>query len=245
MSRLYNMIQRADTIGVFQIESRAQMSMLPRLKPKEFYDLVIEVAIVRPGPIQGNMVHPYLRRKEGWSSRYPSSYPVRHKYELEKILCKNPGRAAVPGTGHADRHRWRGFHAGEADQLRRAMATFKRVGTIDTFHEEFLEGMSRERLSTQSSPTIAGSRSKVSASTAFPKAMPRAFAILVYASAWIKCHYPDVFAAALLNSQPMGFYATVAACARRAGARRRGATSRCESFRTGIARWRPAPLGAL
>ena len=131
----YRMIQRADTIGVFQIESRAQMSMLPRLKPKEFYDLVIEVAIVRPGPIQGNMVHPYLRRREGLDQ---VSYPSK---EMEGILRKTMGvplfqeqamRIAIVGAG---------FEPGEADRLRRAMATFKRVGTIDSFRAKFLKGM--------------------------------------------------------------------------------------------------------
>jgi len=197
----YKMIQRADTIGVFQIESRAQMSMLPRLKPKEFYDLVIEVAIVRPGPIQGNMVHPYLKRREGLEKVvYPSE-------DLRSILDKTMGvplfqeqamRIAIVGAG---------FEPGEADRLRRAMATFKRVGTIQNFEKKFLGGM-----------TAKGYDAKFAAdcwrqiqgfgSYGFPESHAASFANLVYASAWIKCHYPDVFAAALLNSQPMGFYAT-------------------------------------
>jgi error-prone DNA polymerase len=197
----YRMVQRADTVGVFQIESRAQMSMLPRLRPREFYDLVIEVAIVRPGPIQGNMVHPYLRRREG---REPVVYPSP---EMAAILRKTMGvplfqeqamRIAIVGAG---------FEPGEADRLRRAMATFKRVGTIDRFREKFLRGM-----------TARGHDAKFAADCwsqiegfgnyGFPESHAASFANLVYASAWIKCHYPDVFAAAILNSQPMGFYAT-------------------------------------
>ena len=197
----YGMIQRADTIGVFQIESRAQMSMLPRLKPKEFYDLVIEVAIVRPGPIQGNMVHPYLRRRE---EREPVTYPSE---QLEEILRKTLGvplfqehamRIAIVAAG---------FEPGEADRLRRAMATFKNVGTIGRFREKFIKGMlSRgyeEKFSTDCWSQIEGF-----GSYGFPESHAASFANLVYTSAWIKCHYPDVFVAALLNSQPMGFYAT-------------------------------------
>jgi error-prone DNA polymerase len=196
----YNMIQRADTIGVFQIESRAQMSMLPRLRPEKFYDLVIEVAIVRPGPIQGNMVHPYLRRREGLEKvTYPSK-------DLEEILQKTLGvplfqeqamRIAIVGAG---------FEPGEADRLRRAMATFKRVGTINRFEEKFINGMiSRNydrKFATDCWKQIEGF-----GSYGFPESHAASFANLVYASSWMKCHYPDVFAAALLNSQPMGFYA--------------------------------------
>ena len=197
----YKMTQRADTIGVFQIESRAQMSMLPRLKPKEFYDLVIEVAIVRPGPIQGNMVHPYLRRRQGLE---PVSYPSK---DLEAILKKTMGvplfqeqamRIAIVGAG---------FEPGEADRLRRAMATFKRVGTIDSFKEKFIKGMT-DRGYGGTFATNCWSQIEGFGSYGFPESHAASFANLVYASAWIKCHYPDVFAAALLNSQPMGFYAT-------------------------------------
>ncbi|HZS64503.1 MAG TPA: error-prone DNA polymerase [Xanthobacteraceae bacterium] len=196
----YRMIQRADTIGVFQIESRAQMSMLPRLKPKEFYDLVIEVAIVRPGPIQGNMVHPYLRRREGTDK---VSFPSK---ELEEILRKTLGvplfqeqamRIAIVGAG---------FEPGEADKLRRAMATFKRVGTIDRFREKFINGMIRRNYDSKFAEDC-WSQIEGFGSYGFPESHAASFANLVYASAWIKCHYPDVFAAALLNSQPMGFYA--------------------------------------
>jgi error-prone DNA polymerase len=197
----YRMIQRADTIGVFQIESRAQMSMLPRLKPKEVYDLVIEVAIVRPGPIQGNMVHPYLRRREG---REPVVYPSR---EMEAILHRTMGvplfqeqamRIAIVGAG---------FEPGEADRLRRAMATFKRVGTIDRFREKFLRGMA-ERGHDAKFAADCWSQIEGFGNYGFPESHAASFANLVYASAWVKCHYPDVFAAAILNSQPMGFYAT-------------------------------------
>jgi error-prone DNA polymerase len=197
----YNMIQRADTIGVFQIESRAQMSMLPRLKPQEFYDLVIEVAIVRPGPIQGNMVHPYLRRREGKETvKYPSQ-------ELEAILCRTMGvplfqeqamRIAIVGAG---------FEPGEADRLRRAMATFKRVGTIDSFRDKFLKGMAAKNYDSKFA-LDCWEQIEGFGNYGFPESHAASFANLVYASAWIKCHYPDVFAAALLNSQPMGFYAT-------------------------------------
>jgi error-prone DNA polymerase len=199
--RTYAMIQRADTIGVFQIESRAQMSMLPRLKPKEFYDLVIEVAIVRPGPIQGNMVHPYLRRREG---RDPITFPSK---DLEAILKKTMGvplfqeqamRIAIVAAG---------FKPGEADKLRRAMATFKRVGTIGSFEIKFLKGMKANGYD-DSFAVDCWNQIKGFGSYGFPESHAASFANLVYASAWMKCHYPDVFAAALLNSQPMGFYAT-------------------------------------
>ena len=197
---VYAMIQRADTIGVFQIESRAQMSMLPRLRPQEFYDLVIEVAIVRPGPIQGDMVHPYLRRRQGLELvTYPSP-------ELKEILYKTLGvplfqehamRIAIVAAG---------FAPAEADRLRRAMATFKRVGTIDSFRNKFIEGMTTRGYE----PDFARrcfSQIEGFGEYGFPESHAASFANLVYASAWIKCRYPDVFACALLNSLPMGFYA--------------------------------------
>jgi error-prone DNA polymerase len=198
--QVYAMIQRADTIGVFQIESRAQMSMLPRLRPANYYDLVIEVAIVRPGPIQGDMVHPYLRRRQGIEE---VSYPSK---ELEAVLSKTLGvplfqeqamKIAIVGAG---------FTPSEADRLRRAMATFRRVGTIQTFQEKMVEGMAAkgyprdfaERCFRQ----IEGF-----GEYGFPESHAASFALLVYASCWMKCRYPDVFAAAMLNSQPLGFYA--------------------------------------
>lgn len=196
----YRMAQRADTLGVFQIESRAQMSMLPKLKPECFYDLVIEVAIVRPGPIQGDMVHPYLRRKMGLE---PVSYP---KEELREVLGRTLGvplfqeqamRIAIVAAG---------FTPNEADKLRRAMATFRRVGTIHTFQKKLVEGMvarGYERdFAERCFKQIEGF-----GEYGFPESHAASFALLVYASCWLKCHYPDVFAAALLNAQPMGFYA--------------------------------------
>ena len=197
---IYDMLCRADSLGVFQVESRAQMTMLPRLKPRCFYDLVVEVAIVRPGPIQGDMVHPYLRRRQGREKvEYPSA-------DLEQVLGKTLGvplfqeqamRIAIVAAG---------FTPGEADRLRRAMATFRRVGTIHTFQRKMVEGMAArgydrdfaERCFRQ----IEGF-----GEYGFPESHAASFALLVYASAWLKCRYPDVFAASLINAQPMGFYA--------------------------------------
>jgi len=197
---VYAMLQNADSIGVFQVESRAQQSMLPRLKPKEFYDLVIEVAIVRPGPIQGDMVHPYLRRREGKESvEYPSP-------ELEQVLKKTLGvplfqeqamQIAIIGAG---------FTPDEADELRRSLATFRHVGTIGNFENRFLEGMQKNGYPKEFAERCF-SQIKGFGTYGFPEAHAISFANLVYVSAWIKCHYPDVFCAALLNSQPMGFYA--------------------------------------
>ena len=198
--RVYAMISRADTVGVFQIESRAQMSMLPRLKPNCFYDLVIEVAIVRPGPIQGDMVHPYLRRRMGKEKLvFPSK-------ELEEVLGKTLGvplfqeqamRIAIVGAG---------FSPEEADQLRRAMATFKRAGLVSAFREKMISGMVshgyEEAFAERCFAQIEGF-----GTYGFPESHAASFALLVYASSWLKCRYPDVFACALLNSQPMGFYA--------------------------------------
>jgi error-prone DNA polymerase len=197
---VYAMIRRADTLGVFQIESRAQMSMLPRLKPKEFYDLVIEVAIVRPGPIQGNMVHPYLRRRQGLE---PVVYPSD---ELEQVLKKTLGiplfqeqamRIAIVAAG---------FEPSEADRLRRAMATFKRVGTIGTFRDKMVEGMVARGYE-RDFALRCFSQIEGFGTYGFPESHAASFALLVYASSWLKCRYPDVFACALLNAQPMGFYA--------------------------------------
>jgi len=196
----YDMIGRADTMGVFQIESRAQMTMLPRLRPATFYDLVIEVAIVRPGPIQGDMVHPYLRRRQGLE---PVTY---HKPELEAVLGKTLGIPLFQEQAMRIAIVAGGFTPAEADRLRRAMATFRRVGTIHAFRAKMVEGMVArgyprdfaERCFRQ----IEGF-----GDYGFPESHAASFALLVYASAWMKCHLPDVFACALLNSQPMGFYA--------------------------------------
>ncbi len=197
---VYAMIGKADTIGVFQIESRAQMSMLPRLKPACFYDLVIEVAIVRPGPIQGDMVHPYLRRRTGKEKVvYPSP-------ALEAVLGKTLGVPLFQEQAMQIAIRAAGFTPGEADRLRRAMATFKRVGTISTLRDRFVKGMVAndypEEFAANCFKQIEGF-----GTYGFPEAHAASFALLVYASAWMKCRYPDVFACALLNAQPMGFYA--------------------------------------
>ena len=197
---VYAMIQRADTIGVFQIESRAQMSMLPRLKPRCFYDLVIEVAIVRPGPIQGDMVHPYLRRRMG---KDKASYPSA---ELEQVLAKTLGvplfqeQAMKIAIVAAD------FTPAEADRLRRAMATFRRVGTIQTFHKKMIEGMTAKGYERDFAERCFH-QIEGFGEYGFPESHAASFALLVYASCWMKCRYPDVFAAAMLNAQPLGFYA--------------------------------------
>ncbi|MBY6241137.1 error-prone DNA polymerase [Methylosinus sp. Sm6] len=197
---VYDMISRADTIGVFQIESRAQMSMLPRLRPEKFYDLVIEVAIVRPGPIQGDMVHPYLRRRTG---KEKISYPSA---ELEQVLGKTLGVPLFQEQAMRIAIVAGGFTPEEADRLRRAMATFKRVGTIGLFREKMLSGMIA-RGYRQDFAERCWSQIEGFGSYGFPESHAASFALLVYASAWLKCRYPDVFCCALLNSQPMGFYA--------------------------------------
>ncbi len=195
----YKMIQQADTIGVFQIESRAQMSMLPRLKPANFYDLVIEIAIVRPGPIQGDMVHPYLRRRQKLETvEYPSK-------ELEDVLKKTLGVPLFQEQAMKIAMVGAGFTAAEADQLRRAMATFKRTGDIGNFREKFLDGMTGRGYTLDFAERCFKQIEGFS-DYGFPESHSASFALLAYASAWLKCHYPDIFAAALLNSQPMGFY---------------------------------------
>ena len=199
-SKVFDMLCRADSIGVFQVESRAQMSMLPRLKPRDFYDLVIEVAIVRPGPIQGDMVHPYLRRRNGEETvSYPSA-------ELAEVLGKTLGVPLFQEQAMKIAIVAAGFTPSEADKLRRAMATFRRVGTIHTFRDKLVEGMAArgyERdFAARCFRQIEGF-----GTYGFPESHAASFALLVYVSAWLKCHFPEVFAAALLNSQPMGFYA--------------------------------------
>jgi len=197
---VYDMISRADTIGVFQIESRAQMSMLPRLRPCEFYDLVIEVAIVRPGPIQGDMVHPYLRRRIG---KEKISFPSQ---ELEQVLRKTLGVPLFQEQAMRIAIVAGGFTPDEADRLRRAMATFKRVGTIGAFRAKMLAGMAERGYDPEFAARCWG-QIEGFGSYGFPESHAASFALLVYASAWLKCRYPDVFCCALLNSQPMGFYA--------------------------------------
>ncbi len=197
---VYRMLCRADSLGVFQVESRAQMSMLPRLRPEKFYDLVIEVAIVRPGPIQGGMVHPYLRRKQELERvTYPT--PV-----LEDILGKTLGVPLFQEQAMRIAIECAGFAPGEADEIRRAMATFRRVGTIHQLRERFVTGM-KERKYDKDFAERCFSQIEGFGDYGFPESHAASFAILVYVSAWLKCHYPDVFCAALLNSQPMGFYA--------------------------------------
>ena len=197
---VYAMIQRADTVGVFQIESRAQMSMLPRLKPANFYDLVIEVAIVRPGPIQGDMVHPYLRRRQGLE---PTIYPSK---ELEAVLGKTLGVPLFQEQAMKIAIVAAGFTPAEADKLRRAMATFRRAGTIQTFQTKMVEGMVargyEREFAERCFRQIEGF-----GEYGFPESHAASFALIVYASCWMKCRYPDVFAAAMLNAQPLGFYA--------------------------------------
>jgi error-prone DNA polymerase len=199
-ARVYEMLSRGDSIGVFQVESRAQMSMLPRLKPRAFYDLVVEVAIVRPGPIQGDMVHPYLRRRSG---QEPVTFPSE---ELAGVLGKTLGVPLFQEQAMKIAIVAAGFSPTEADALRRAMATFKHTGTIHTFRDKMVGGMvarGYERdFAERCFKQIEGF-----GTYGFPESHAASFALLVYASAWFKFHYPGIFAAALLNSQPMGFYA--------------------------------------
>jgi error-prone DNA polymerase len=205
---VYRMLCRADTVGVFQVESRAQMSMLPRLKPKQFYDLVIEVAIVRPGPIQGDMVHPYLRRRQGIEKvEFPSPSPEHGPAdELEQILGRTLGVPLFQEQAMKIAMVAAQFSAADADGLRRAMATFRRNGTIGKYEAKMIEGMTR-RGYTREFAERCFRQIEGFGDYGFPESHAASFALLVYASAWIKAHYPDVFCAALLNAQPMGFYA--------------------------------------
>jgi error-prone DNA polymerase len=193
------MICKADTIGVFQIESRAQQSMLPRLKPRCFYDLVIEVAIVRPGPIQGDMVHPYLKRRNG---EEPVTFPSK---ELEDILGRTLGVPLFQEQAMKIAIVAAGFTPSEADGLRRSMATFKAKGLVSKFHEKLIRGMT-ERGYEQEYAERVFRQLEGFGSYGFPESHAASFALLVYVSSWIKCYYPEIFACALLNSMPMGFY---------------------------------------
>ena len=197
---VYDMLSRADSVGVFQVESRAQMSMLPRLRPRCFYDLVIEVAIVRPGPIQGDMVHPYLRRRNG---EEPVSYPSE---ELRSVLEKTNGVPLFQEQAMKIAIVAAGFTPEEADGLRRAMATFRRFGEINRYQAQFIKGMV-SRGYTQDFAERCFKQIEGFSDYGFPESHAASFALLVYVSSWIKCHYPATFAASLLNSQPMGFYA--------------------------------------
>ena len=198
--RVYDMLCRADSIGVFQVESRAQMNFLPRMQPRKFYDLVIEVAIIRPGPIQGDMVHPFIRRRNGEEDvSFPSD-------ELGEVLGKTLGvplfqeqamQIAIVGAG---------FTPDQADRLRRSLATFKKHGNVSEFRSLFLRGMKRKGYEDDFAERCF-SQIEGFGSYGFPESHAASFALLVYASSWIKCHHPGIFACALLNAQPMGFYA--------------------------------------
>ncbi|NHT77641.1 DNA polymerase III subunit alpha [Rhizobiaceae bacterium CRRU44] len=196
----YAMIRKADTLGTFQIESRAQMAMLPRLKPRTFYDLVVQVAIVRPGPIQGDMVHPYLRRREG---KEKVEYPTP---ELESVLGKTLGVPLFQESAMRVAMVCAGFTGGEADQLRKSMATFKFTGGVSRFKDKLVSGMVKNGYSPEFAEKTF-SQLEGFGSYGFPESHAASFALIAYASNFVKCHHPDAFCAALLNSQPMGFYA--------------------------------------
>lgn len=196
---VYEMISRADTVGVFQIESRAQMSMLPRLKPSKFYDLVIEVAIVRPGPIQGGMVHPYLRRRNGEEKSdapHPALGPILARTLGVPLFQEQVMQIAIDGAGYS---------GGEADQLRRDMAAWKKTGKLERHRDRLLSGFARKGISREFGEALF-EQIKGFGDYGFPESHAASFALLVYASSWQKRHYPAHFACALLNSQPMGFY---------------------------------------
>ncbi|WP_045393544.1 error-prone DNA polymerase [Falsirhodobacter sp. alg1] len=198
--RTYAMIRKADTLGTFQIESRAQMAMLPRLRPRTFYDLVVQVAIVRPGPIQGDMVHPYLRRRAGLEA---VEYP---KPELEKVLGKTLGVPLFQEQAMRVAIECAGFTPGEADMLRKSMATFKFTGGVSAFRDKLIDGMV-ERGYEAGFAERTFRQLEGFGSYGFPESHAASFALIAYASSWLKCWHPDAFCAALLNSQPMGFYA--------------------------------------
>ncbi|EKD59571.1 MAG: hypothetical protein ACD_54C01270G0001, partial [uncultured bacterium] len=197
---VYDMLCRADAVGVFQVESRAQMNFLPRMRPRVFYDLVIEVAIVRPGPIQGGMVHPYINRRQGREAvELPSE-------ELREVLGRTLGVPLFQEQAMQIAVVAAGFDPGEADQLRRSLATFRRMGTISTFRDRFVGGM----LARGYAPDFAErcfAQIEGFGEYGFPESHAASFALLVYVSAWLKRHHPAAFACALLNAQPMGFYA--------------------------------------
>jgi error-prone DNA polymerase len=196
----YDMICKADTIGVFQIESRAQMSMLPRLRPREFYDLAIEVAIVRPGPIQGDMVHPYLKRRHG------SEDPEYPNEEVRAILERTLGIPLFQEHAMQVAMVCAGFSADEADHVRRSMATFKHTGGVKNFKDKMLQGMMAKGVYTREFSERLIKQLEGFGSYGFPESHAISFAMIAYASSWMKCHHPDVFLCALLNAQPMGFY---------------------------------------
>ncbi|MDE2619762.1 MAG: error-prone DNA polymerase, partial [Sphingomonadales bacterium] len=203
----YRMLRRGDSIGTFQVESRAQIAMLPRMKPRELYDLVIQVAIVRPGPIQGGMVHPYLRRRNGEEAVvFPSPAPPHDPDELREVLGKTLGVPLFQEQAMKLAIVAAGFTPGQADGLRRAMATFRNRGTISHYQTQLIEGMTRRGYD----PDFAErcfEQIKGFGEYGFPESHAQAFGWLAYVSSWLKCRHPAVFTCALLNSQPMGFYA--------------------------------------
>ncbi|MGZ9810713.1 error-prone DNA polymerase [Pseudoroseicyclus sp. H15] len=206
-ARVYDMLCKGDSIGVFQVESRAQMNMLPRLRPRQFYDLVIEVAIVRPGPIQGDMVHPYLRRRTGAEEIiYPSPAAPHDPAELKSILARTLGVPIFQEQAMKIAIEAAEFSPKEANELRKAMATFRSAGTIGLLEDKMVSRMVKrgyeEEFARRCFDQIKGF-----GEYGFPESHAASFALLVYVSAWLKCHYPGIFGAALLNSQPMGFYA--------------------------------------
>src|SRR5690242_12476282 len=203
---VYEMLCRGDSIGVFQVESRAQMNMLPRLRPEKFYDLVIEVAIVRPGPIQGDMVHPYLRRRQGLEPVELPSPAYGPADELQQVLGRTMGVPLFQEQAMQIAIVAAKFTPEEANQLRRSMATFRNAGTIHRFFEKMVEGMV-ERGYTRDFAERCFHQIEGFGTYGFPESHSASFALLVYVSAWLKCHHPAAFACALLNSQPMGFYA--------------------------------------
>ena len=240
----YDMLCKGDSIGVFQVESRAQINMLPRLKPREFYDLVIQVAIVRPGPIEGDMVHPYLRRRSGVEKvTLPSPKPPHDRHELQSILGKTFGvplfqeQAMKLAIVAAD------FSPGDANKLRRAMATFRNVGTIHHFREKMILGMTAKGYEADFAERCY-KQIQGFGSYGFPESHAISFARLVYVSSWIKCHHPAVFAAALLNSQPMGFYAPaqIVRDAREHGVEVREVDVNFSDWDNGVERNAPLPL---
>jgi error-prone DNA polymerase len=204
---VYDMLCKGDSIGVFQVESRAQINMLPRLRPREFYDLVIQVAIVRPGPIEGDMVHPYLRRRQNREKvEYPSPSAPHPQDELVGVLGKTLGVPLFQEQAMKLAIVAAGFSSADANRLRRAMATFRNVGTIDQFEVKMVDGMV-QRGYDRDFAARCYKQIQGFGSYGFPESHALSFARLVYVSSWIKCHQPAAFACALLNSQPMGFYA--------------------------------------
>ncbi|PZU06614.1 error-prone DNA polymerase [Sphingomonas sp.] len=204
---VYDMLCKGDSIGIFQVESRAQMNMLPRLKPRKLYDLVIQVAIVRPGPIQGNMVHPYLRRRQEIEAvDYPAPAPPHPRDELKTLLGKTLGVPLFQEQAMKLAITAAEFTSAEANKFRRAMATFRNVGTMPEFEDKMVGGMMKRGYSEEFAQRCFN-QIKGFGSYGFPESHAQSFAILVYASAYLKCRHPAAFCAALLNSQPMGFYA--------------------------------------